>query len=94
MTVIHEYIKKTPGTVWGYTEEHVIEVILRLSVVRTDLLHTSSYEMQDQPVAEAVINQQQVQTIVSAVIDQNILRVASEDITKPVADPPKTIRRR
>lgn len=38
MTVIHEYIKKTPGTMWGFTEERVIEVILRLSVCRTTLI--------------------------------------------------------
>jgi hypothetical protein len=55
MTVIHEYIKKTPGTIYGFHEEHVIEVVLRLSVCRTDLVNVlARHSMEDVPRSEAL----------------------------------------
>lgn len=52
LMVIHEYIKKVPGLVYGFSEEHVIEVILRLSVARTELLSAKTKAVEPTTVFE------------------------------------------
>ena len=92
LTVIHEYIKKTPGYMYGFTEEHVIEVILRLSVVRTDILHSSSYKL---PTIESIVETPILSKVeLEDVSDRSILRTASVDIPHVEQDAPKKIRRR